>query len=164
MAIISSSRRTDIPAFFCEWFLNRMKEGYALVRNPRSPHQISQVLLDHDNVDAFVFWTKNSRPFERALDYLQEQGYPCYFQFTLNDYPRIIEPHVPPLAERIQTLISLAHRLGPQHIMWRYDPIILTESVGPDDHIANFENLCRQLAGHITECTFNPYPATCQFN
>ena len=152
--IISASRRTDIPAFFAEWFLNRLLEGYVLVRNPMNCHQISRIVLNRETVDAFVFWTKNPRPFFSVLDYLDESGYPYYFQYTLNDYPLAAEPSLPPLLERIDTIRRLSERIGPNRIMWRYDPILLMPDFDEETHLIHFSKLCAALEGAVTECSF----------
>lgn len=91
--IISVSRRTDIPAFYAEWFYNRLRAGYVLVRNPMNVHSVSKVALSPEVVDAFVFWTKNPLPLMKYLDEIAE--YPYYFQFTLTGYGKDIEPGLP---------------------------------------------------------------------
>ena len=91
--ILSVSRRTDIPAFYSEWFFNRLQEGYAYVRNPMNPHQVSHVSLSKDVVDGFVFWTKNPAPMLQYMDALQDYTY--YFQFTLTSYDRDVEKNLP---------------------------------------------------------------------
>ena len=90
--IISASRRTDIPAFYSEWFFNRIKEGNVLVRNPMNIHQVSRIALTPDVVDCIVFWTKNPKPMINRLSELEKYCY--YFQFTLNSYAKDIEPNV----------------------------------------------------------------------
>ena len=103
--IISASRRTDIPAFFSDWFMNRIREQYALVRNPFNSHQVSKIILNPDVVDCIVFWSKNPAPMLTRLNELQ--NYTFYFQYTLNAYGREIEKNLPALKQRIATFQSL---------------------------------------------------------
>lgn len=152
--IISASRRTDIPAFFGDWLLNRLDAGYVLVRNPMRFHQVSRISLDRESVDAFVFWTKDAEPFFPTLDVLLERSFRCYFQYTLNDYPISIEQALPSLDERIKTMRALSRRLGAHCMTWRYDPIIFTDEIGSGQHLMSFERLCDALDGAVTECTF----------
>ena len=91
--IISVSRRTDIPAYYSEWFYNRIKEGYVLVRNPMNIHQIGKINLEPDVVDGIVFWTKNPVPMLDRICELERYNY--YFQFTLNSYNKDVEPNIP---------------------------------------------------------------------
>jgi DNA repair photolyase len=146
--IISASRRTDIPAFYSEWFMNRLQEGYCLVPNPFNPRQIARISLVPESVDAIVFWSKNPAPMLRLLPKVDDMGYRFYILFTLNAYPKVLEPNLPPLAERISTFIELSERLGPRRVIWRYDPIILSNRTDSSYHRETFESLCRQLAGH----------------
>ena len=97
--IISASRRTDIPAFYSQWFFNRIKEGYVLVPNPYHPKMISRISLSPAVVDCFVFWTKNPAPMLNQLDKLQDYNY--YFQFTLNPYGEKLENRLPSIDKRI---------------------------------------------------------------
>ena len=122
--IISASRRTDIPAFYAEWFFNRIKEGYVLVRNPMNYHQVSKISLSPAVVDGIVFWTKNPLPMMTRLDELRE--YPYYFQFTLTPYGKEMEPGLPSKkAVLIPVFRELSRKLGPDRLVWRYDPILL---------------------------------------
>lgn len=93
LMILSVSRRTDVPAFYGEWFINRLRDGFVLVRNPVNPKQVSKILLSRENIDCIVFWTKNPENFMKYLGELYE--YPFYFQFTLNGYGKDIEPGMP---------------------------------------------------------------------
>ena len=94
--IISASRRTDIPALYPEWFMNRIREGYLFVQNPFNARQLRRIDLSPDNVDVIVFWSKNPQPMLGYLDELDDRGYRYYFQFTLTAYPKPLEPSVPP--------------------------------------------------------------------
>jgi DNA repair photolyase len=148
--IISASRRTDIPAFYADWFLKRIKERYALVRNPMNPHQVSRASLSPEAVDGFVFWTKNPAPMLDKLNALRD--YPFYFQFTLNAYAEDVETHLPALATRMDTFRALADAVGKERIVWRYDPILLSSAYPIDHHLRSFEQLARQLSGYTDKC------------
>lgn len=152
--IISASRRTDIPAFYSEWFFNRIKEGYVLVRNPMNTHQVSRINLSPDVVDCIVFWTKNPRPMLNRLDELKDYNY--YFQFTLNSYSTDVEPNVPSKGNNvIDTFISLSEKVGAQRIIWRYDPIIITDKYTIDYHVTYFEKLAQILSGKFGKCVIS---------
>jgi len=146
--IISASRRTDIPAFYSEWLINRFQAGYCLVPNPFNPRQIARIPLLAESVDAIVFWSKNPAPMLRVLPRLEGMGYRFYFLFTVNAYPKALEPGMPPLEKRISTFIELSGRLGPRRVIWRYDPIILSNRTDAAYHRETFEGLCQKLAGH----------------
>ena len=124
--IISASRRTDIPSYYSEWFMNRIKEGFLYVRTPMNVHQVSKISLSPDVVDGIVFWTKNPAPMMDKLDLLSDYAY--YFQFTVNSYARDIEPNIPNKNDTIIPLFKkLSNRIGKDRVIWRYDPILLTE-------------------------------------
>lgn len=146
--IVSASRRTDIPAFYASWFMDSLRRGFAEVENPHNPGQVSRVSLLPDDVDAIVFWTKNPGPLIDHLAEIEKLGQRFYFQFTLNDYPRDLEPNLPPLDQRIATFIELCDKIGPRRVVWRYDPIILSDKTGAEYHRRAFENLCAQLGAH----------------
>jgi DNA repair photolyase len=145
--IISASRRTDIPAFYCEWFMNRIREGYCTVPNPFNRNQVSEVDLDPQNVDVIVFWTRNPRPLFRHLEELDQRGYRYYFQYTVLNNPRALDPKSPSVDASIETFRELADRVGPQRVIWRYDPIVLSEATPPDFHVAVHARIAEALAG-----------------
>ena len=145
--IVSASRRTDIPALYGPWFLERVRAGRCLASNPFNPAQQRYVSLRPEDVDAVVFWTKNPAPFLPVLQSLEDRGLRSVFLVTLNDYPHVFEPGVPPLAERIAAFARLCAMLGPGRVRWRYDPIVLGTLTPPAHHLRAFERLCRELAG-----------------
>lgn len=151
--IISASRRTDIPAYYSEWFMNRIREKYALVRNPINVHQVSRISLHPDVVDCIVFWSKNPQPMISRMGELHDYMY--YFQYTLNAYEGEIERNLPSLAERISTFQALSKKIGKHRIVWRYDPIILNEYYTIDWHINNFSRLADQLWDLTERCTIS---------
>ncbi len=146
--IISASRRTDIPAFFSDWFINRLNEQYAYVRNPMNLHQVSKINLSPDVVDCIVFWSKNPKPIIEKLSTLKDYMY--YFQFTLNAYEEDIEANLPLLSARIDTFQTLSELIGKNRVIWRYDPIIVNDKYSIDWHIKKFKYLTEQLY-HYTE-------------
>jgi hypothetical protein len=146
--IISASRRTDIPALYHQWFMNRIRDGFCLVPNPFNRRQISRVSLKVEDVDALVFWSKNPHPMLKHLDELDRLEYPYYFLFTLNDYPSELEPGLPDLKERIRTFKLLAQRVGPKRVIWRYDPIVISSISSFAFHERRFERLSRSLSGY----------------
>ena len=121
--IISASRRTDIPTYYSDWFFNRIRDGYVCVRNPMNIHQVSKIFLSKHSVDGIVFWTKNPTPMIDRLDELKDYMY--YFQFTVNPYGKEIEENVPSKNNIIiPSFRELSRIIGPERIIWRYDPII----------------------------------------
>ena len=145
--IISASRRTDIPAFYSKWFINRIRAGWCQVPNPLNYNQLSYVSLRPEDVDAIVFWSKNPAPMLNYLDELDERDFRYYFQFALNDYPKIFEPDIPSLEERIETFRKLSIRLEPQRVTWRYDPIIISNRTSPDFHCEKFSKIAVAVRG-----------------
>jgi hypothetical protein len=146
--IISASRRTDIPAFYAEWMVRRLREGYCTVPNPFDRNQVSRISLRPEDVDAIVFWTRNPRPLMPYLDELDSRGYRYYFQCTILGYPRAIDPKSPPTATAVEAFRELAKRLGPKRVIWRYDPIVFTGLTPPAFHQENFGRLAESLKGH----------------
>jgi hypothetical protein len=145
--IISASRRTDIPAFYSEWFTNRIRAGECTVPNPFNRGQVSTVSLSPKDVDVIVFWTRNPRPLLPHLAELEERGYRYYFQYTLLDNPRAIDPKSPPVEAAIKTFRELAGMIGPQRVIWRYDPIVLSGATPPDFHAGAHRRIAEALAG-----------------
>ena len=152
--IISASRRTDIPAFYADWFFRRLGEGFVCTRNPMNHHQISRIALTPQTVDGIVFWTKNPTPMLNRLSLLQD--YPHYFQFTLTPYGKDLEPGVPSKQDVIIPVFrQLSRLLGPERVIWRYDPIVLTPTYTLEYHVQYFEALAKRLSGYTHVCTIS---------
>jgi len=149
--IVSASRRTDIPAFYGRWLVNRLREGFAVAVNPMNPSQRRRVPLLPHEVDGLVLWSKNPRPLLGALDALRP--YACYLQFTLNAYGAEVEPGLPPLQERVDTLLRWADALGPDRVIWRYDPILLSDAYPAGFHLDRMEKLAAALRGATRQVT-----------
>lgn len=150
--IISASRRTDIPAFYAKWFMNRIRLGYCDVPNPFNPRHISRVSLKPEDVETIVFWTRNPRPLMESLTELDKRGYRYYFQYTLMDNPPPLEPAGIPLKASIETFRELADRVGPKRMIWRYDPIIFSNMTSAEFHEDKFGGISRMLRGCANRC------------
>lgn len=150
--IISASRRTDIPAFYSEWLLNRLKEGYALIPNPRNPNRLGRVSLAPENVDCIAFWTKNPIAMLDKLWQLDSMGYSYYIQFTLTPYDKTIETNLPPKRELLRTFTQMSKRIGAKRSVWRYDPIIVDVKHGVGWHTGRFAEMCEILQTHTERC------------
>lgn len=146
--IISASRRTDIPAFYSKWFLNRIEAGYCNVPNPFNPSKVSCVSLKPEDVDVIVFWTKNVFPMLERLYKLNERGFNYFFHYTINGYPTDIEPFTPSLEDSINAFIRLADQIGPVKVIWRYDPILISNITPFDYHVERFQRIAESLASH----------------
>jgi hypothetical protein len=146
--IISASRRTDIPAFYAGWFINRIRAGYCAVPNPFNPNQVSYVSLDPKDVDVIVFWTRHPRPLMPYLAELDERGYRYYFQYTVMDNPRLIDPKTPSLEASLETFRALAARIGPERVIWRYDPIVFSPITDSQFHRRTYAHIAGQLRGY----------------
>lgn len=145
--ILSASRRTDIPNYYSEWFINRIREGFLYVRNPMNPHQISKIRVSPDVVDCIVFWTKNPGNMLDKLELLKEYCY--YFQFTITGYGKDIEPNLPDKRTAvIPTFCRLSERIGKERVIWRYDPILLTDRYTMEYHLSAFEEIAGRLADY----------------
>ena len=150
--IISASRRTDIPSYYSDWFFNRIKEGYVLVRNPLNTHNISKINFSPDVVDGIVFWSKNPRPMLKRLNEIRE--YPYYFQFTLNSYETDIEANLPSkIPDIVDTFKKLSDKIGENRVIWRYDPILKNEKYTLEHHVKHFEMFAKMLHGYTKKCT-----------
>lgn len=148
--IISASRRTDIPAFHSDWFYNRIKEGFAMVRNPMNPHQVSKVSLIRDDVECIVFWTKDPKVMLPKLKLIKDYKY--YFQYTLNPYDVVYETSVACKEYLIDTFKELSEEIGPKKVIWRYDPIILNGEIDIGYHEKYFDILANKLHKHTSKC------------
>ena len=149
--IVSVSRRTDIPAFYADWFFRRLEEGFALVRNPVNPRRVSRVNLSPDATDGFVFWTKNPSPMLNRLSRLRDYAY--YFQVTLNAYGRDAEPGVPSKRDVIiPAFRRLSELAGRERVIWRYDPVFFSAAYTMEHHVRYFERLAALLAPWTEKC------------
>lgn len=146
--IISASRRTDIPAFYSEWFMNRIRAGYCAVPNPFNRNQISFVSLKPEDVEVIVFWTRNPRPLMSYLKELDRMGYCYYFQYTVMDNPRAIDPKTPPLKKALKTFRDLADQIGSEKVIWRYDPIFFNTITGTKFHREIYSKISRHINGY----------------
>jgi hypothetical protein len=177
--ILSASRRTDLPGYYSEWFINRCKEGFALYRNPMNHAQIGKVLLSPETIDCIIFWTKDPLDMMDKLGQLGTMGFHYYFQFTLTPYDlpydvlsnknhravlpahdlttygKKIEPNLRDKVEIIKTFQQLSDRLGRHRVLWRYDPIILNDTFTMEYHLDMFKTLCKELSGYTNICTIS---------
>lgn len=166
--ILSVSRRSDIPAFYSDWFFRQLRQGFVLVPNPINQHKVARIelkplrILDiqtnllgekvvktQGNIEGIVFWSKNPKLIMDKLKYLDSLGIKYYFLYTLNAYPKSIEGGLPSLEERINTFKELS-KLCP--VIWRYDPILLSREIDINWHINEFKKLCEKLKGYTNNC------------
>jgi hypothetical protein len=148
--IVSASYRTDIPAFYGRWFVNRLAAGGCRVVNPWGG-QIYEVPLDGDSVDGFVFWTRNAAPFGEGFAAVRRMARPFIVQFTVTGYPRALEPSVPDGDAAIAQIRDLARCYGLRATVWRYDPVVISSLTPPAFHRRNFAALCAALRGAVDE-------------
>ena len=151
--IIQTGMRTDIPAFYSKWFLNRLHEGYVLVRNPYEPSMVTRYRLDPEVVDLIGFCSKNPTPMLPHLHELRDYGQ--YWFVTITPYGTDIEPHVPPKEQVMETFKRLSDAVGPDAVAWRYDPILLTETYTMERHLEDFGRMTRNLSGYTTSCVIS---------
>ena len=151
--IISASRSTDIPAFYADWFFHRLKVGYSAWTNPFNG---VKSFVSYEKCRFIVFWSKNPEPLLEHLDKLKERNIGCYIQYTLNNYEKEgLEKGVPPLEKRIGTFKRLVDQLGQGRVIWRFDPLILTDKVSLDDLLQKVENIGDQLSGYTEKLVFS---------
>ncbi len=159
--IVSASYRTDIPAFYAEWFMNRLRAGFCRVANPYGGG-VHEVSLRPADVDGFVFWTRNLRPLLPHLDAVRRVA-PFTVQFTATGYPHSLENSVTAAEEAVAQLRELRRRFGRRGAVWRYDPVVFTSELNAERHAANFAVLIRGLAGIVDEVALSvvhPYRKT----
>ncbi len=152
--VISASRRTDIPAFYLDWFFTRLDEGLFTLTNPYNG-RVRNVQLSRESVAALVFWSKDYGPLLRRLDRLS--GWNCVFNFTLNSHDPLLEPGVPPLEERMEQMAALARLFSPEAVRWRFDPVVFYHRDGHlHDNLHAFSRLLEFAAGlGIGSCTIS---------
>lgn len=151
--IVSASRATDIPAFYADRFFHRLEKGYIRWRNPFSGHESYVSFRDTRFI---VFWSKNPAPLLPYISMLKERGIGCYIQYTLNDYEAEgLEPNVPPLAQRIDTFRRLVDALGVEGVVWRFDPLILTDRINSDTLLEKIVQIANPLNGYTEKLVFS---------
>ncbi len=151
--IVSASRSTDIPAFFSDWFFKRLEEGYSLWKNPFNG---KSMYVSYAQTRFIVFWSKNPRPLLAHLDKLKQRNIGCYVQYTLNDYCiEGFEKNVPSVESRLDTFLALSEGLGKSGVIWRNDPLLLTENVGVDELLKKAERIGNTLCGHTEKLVFS---------
>ncbi len=154
--IISASRRTDIPAFYSEWLMNRIRAGSCRIINPFYPEQKTHpVDLSPEAVECIVFWTRNPAPLMQHLHELDARSYVYYFLYTILGYPAIFDPASPNRDEAVQAFQRLSRRIGPERVRWRYDPIVLTDQTPVDWHQKQIAAIAAALQGYTTQMIFS---------
>ncbi|MDD4409709.1 MAG: DUF1848 domain-containing protein [Candidatus Pacebacteria bacterium] len=151
--VISASRATDIPAFYPDWLCSRMEKGFLEWNNPFNnvKHYVS-----FSKCRAMVFWTKNPRPMFKYLDYLDKKIGNYYFHYTLNDYENdCLEPNLPPLRERIASFVELSDRIGKDRVIWRFDPLILTDNIDIDSLLRRIEYIGTRVKDRTNKLIFS---------
>ncbi|MCG8354048.1 MAG: DUF1848 domain-containing protein [Kiloniellales bacterium] len=143
--IISASYRTDIPAFYADWFLERLRAGFAQVRNPYGGG-LQRMSLVPGDIDGFVFWTRNARPFRPALEAVAAACLPFVVHYTVTGYPRPLEASVVPWAQALDDMRWIARRFGPKSVVWRYDPLFFTSLTPAGWHRTTFARLAKALS------------------
>lgn len=151
--IVSASRSTDIPAFYADWFFDRLEKGYSAWTNPFNG---IKSYISYDKTRFIVFWSKNPHPLLRHLDTLKELGIKCYVQYSLNDYEKEgLEKRVPQLSFRIDTFKELVEKLGVGGVVWRFDPLVLTDDISIDNLLAKVEKIGNALYGYTEKLVFS---------
>ena len=151
--IISASRSTDIPAFYAKWFFNRLTKGYCAWYNPFNQQKM---YISFKNCRVIVFWTKNPEPIIPYLHELDERKIHYYFQVTLNDYVKEgFEPNVASVEKRVETFKRLSNMIGKEKVIWRFDPLIITPTIGPRELLKRIWNIGNQLKGYTDKLVFS---------
>ncbi len=152
--IISASRATDLPAYYADWFIHRLRRGYVRWVNSYNPHL--PYYVSFEDTRAIVFWSRNPLPLFPHFDELDRRGFVYYFQVTLTDYgPEGLEPGVPPLEERISTFIRLSERVGRDRVIWRFDPVLLTSSLDMNTLLSRIAYIGELIAPHTKKFVFS---------
>lgn len=151
--IIQTGMRTDIPAFYSQWFLNRLNEGFVLVRNPYNQSQVTRYSLSPDVVDLIAFCTKNPAPMLSQMSALKPYGQ--YWFVTITPYGKDIEPNVPDKESVMDNFIRLSNTVGVDSVGWRYDPVFVDEKHSVEWHISEFEHMAKKLAGFTKTCVIS---------
>ena len=152
--IVNVGGRTDIVNYFSDWLMNRINEGFVYSRNPLFPKNVSKVSLNPKGVDCLMFCSKNYKPMLRYMDEINNK-YRIICHYTITAYDKDVEPNVPSVDESIKVLIELSNVVGKEKVLWRYDPILLTEKYTVDKHLQTFEYMAKQIAPYVQRCIFS---------
>jgi hypothetical protein len=150
--IISASRRTDIPAFYSEWLINRLKDGHVLVPDPYSTDRLWYVALTPENVDCIVLWTKNPIAMLDRFEQMDRLGYKYYVHFTLTPYDKTVERNLPSKPKLVRIFQKMSEQIGASRSVWRYDPVIVDHERTIEWHLERFDQMCEDLNGHTERC------------
>lgn len=148
--ILNTGSRTDIPAFYSEWFYHRIKEGSVLVRNPYDPTRITEYVLDPSVVDVLSFCTKNPKPMLGRIGELH--AFRQFWQVTVTPYGKDIEPYVPDKWHVLDCVRELSSHVGKNCVFWRYDPVLINEKYSEAYHLRAFEKIAAYLKGYVSAC------------
>lgn len=151
--IISASRRTDIPCFYMDWFLDKINQGFLYTKNPFNRKQVKKISLNPEHVDCIIFWTKNPQEFLKKKEKINQYNY--YFQYTLNAYNKDLETNIPNLDSRIRTFNQLSEKIGKDRIVWRYDPIVLSRKYNEEFHLEKITYISEKVKNYTDECIFS---------
>lgn len=152
--ILNTGGRTDIVQYYNKWLLKRFKEGFVYSRNPLFPNKVIRYELTPDKIDCVIFCSKNYEPILQNLHEITDKFH-TYFYYTITAYGKDVEPGVPAIEKSIDTLLKLEDIVGSNKIAWRYDPVLLTEKYTIDYHLETFDNMAKQLSGHVDRCIFS---------
>ena len=152
--IINVGGRTDIVNYYTPWLLNRLEEGYAYSRNPFARENVYRLSLKAEDVDCLLFCSKNYEPILKHIAGIDEK-YHILCHYTITAYGKDIEPKVPSIDQSIKTLEKLSHIVGRNKILWRYDPILLTEEYTVEKHLETFEYMAEKISSLVYRCIFS---------
>ena len=155
--VISVSRRCDIPRFQFPWFMERLKEGFCEVTNPFNRRQIRRVSLIPEDSLVFVFWTRDPRNILANADELIRRGFRFYVMITITAFPILLEPSMTCTTKVLHAVKQLAEKIGSDKVIWRYDPVLLTNITDEDFHRRNFAFITRELAGSVRRVIIGIY-------
>ena len=152
--IINVGGRTDIVNYYTPWLLNRLEEGYAYSRNPFARENVYKLSLKSEDVDCLLFCSKNYQPILKHIGDIDEK-YNILCNYTITAYGKDIEPKVPSINQSIKTLKRLSDIVGVNKILWRYDPILLSEKYTVEKHLETFEYLAEKISPLVYRCIFS---------
>ena len=152
--IVNVGGRTDIVNYYSKWLLNRIKEGYAYSRNPLFTNNVSKINLEPENIDCLIFCSKNYEPILKYIKEINEK-YRIICHYTITAYGKDVEPNVPNIDNSINTLIKLSKIIGKEKVLWRYDPILLTNKYTIKKHIETFNYMAQKITPYVQRGIFS---------